>query len=119
MHMSLTKPRRPRHTVEELTALLDADHPDLDYEIDGQWVWVLGNFKGDAHADTRKALKALGFRFKKGGVHELPSGETSRWGNSCTRPTPPKNRGRERSLSLINPQPETITEEVADLLASW
>lgn len=71
---------------QALVEWLEEHHPDLEFEQDRHWLWVIADLRQDVA--TRTSLKAKGFIFARRGGHTLPSGRLGTWGNSCDSPTP-------------------------------
>ena len=62
-------------------------HPQLHLvaEADKKWLWLPVDLRNDPA--TRESIKSFGFRYKRNGVHLLPSGKGGTWGNACDAPT--------------------------------
>lgn len=110
--------------MEEIIAILEERHPQLEWECERAWIWVTSDI-GPAHrvrgcacaecqkrAAIRKALgkEGLGFRFAKSG-HVCPSGAVAYWGHSCTHPVPFRRRRKGVTSSS---REETINQSVPD-----
>lgn len=90
-----------------------ANHPELHAaaEQEREWLWLIGDLRGDHNKAVRDSIKAYGFKFVPGS-HILPSGNVSHWGHSCSHPTRfGKRKGK-------GGQPSTTTKELdADTLS--
>jgi hypothetical protein len=81
--------------ITEVLAWLQANHPELHAaaEIERDWLWLSCDLRGDHNKAVRDSIGKYGFRFCKRG-HTLPSGRTSHWAHSCTKPIPFKHHGK-------------------------
>lgn len=99
--------------MEEVCAQLDALWPNLEYEADRSWLWVVSDLaplhrKCDCAECARRAQirkdigpRGIGFSYAPNG-HQCPSGAVSRWGHRCDRPTRFLRRAKGRSEHEAN-----------------
>ena len=104
---------------------LECSHTDIKVEAEKDWLWVIEPDLAPAHqvkggckceecvarAAKREVLKGIGFRFAFQ-PHNLPSGKTSRWGHSCTRPTRFKKSNRGKGAA--SPREEKPDDDLAE-----
>jgi hypothetical protein len=94
-------------SIDEVLAALERDWPQVEWEVDRSWVWVVSDLKplhpkGCAcatcveRAAIRKAIgrEGLGFIFAPRG-HVCPSGAVGYFGHHCERPIRFRRRDKE------------------------
>lgn len=105
--------------MEVLLQDLEANFPELEWEVDRDWVWLTSDL-GPLHRNkcvceicaertrirTAIGKNGLGFSFAPRG-HAMESGATGMWAHRCTHPTKFKRRSKGRSESA----PESATTE--------
>lgn len=83
----------------------------LDYDEEGDWVWVTSNLRNDP--DVRECLKAIGFRFA-GPKSKHPS----QWGNSCLKPTRVRRSGKAKAIKSSDKDDDTNTKPTRSALSN-
>jgi hypothetical protein len=108
--------------MEELLDQLEANHPDLEAEIDREWCWIITDLaphRGKCEcaqcverAAIRKAIgkEGLGFIFARNG-HTCPSGAVSYWGHHCTHPVKFRRRNKGPASQADS---NTTSEQIGD-----
>jgi len=119
--------------LEEVIAALKRDWPQVQWERDKNWIWIVSDLKPlhpkgctcppcAERAAIRKAIgrEGLGFIFGPRG-HKCPSGAVGFFGHHCESPTKFRRRDKNgKSGESHNPAGTTDTTEQlsdADLLA--
>jgi hypothetical protein len=100
--------------IDEVLAALERDWPQVEWEVDRMWVWVVSDLKPlhpkgctcapcTERAAIRKAIgrEGLGFIFAPRG-HVCPSGAVGHFGHHCERPI--KFRRRDKRSKSSEPQ---------------
>jgi hypothetical protein len=107
--------------MDELIDQLETNYPELEWEVERSWVWLLTDLaplhKGKCQCEEcarRAALRlaigrqGLGFSYAPRG-HQCPSGAISYWGHRAEHPT--KFRHHKKTKGS---EPATETSEVSD-----
>ncbi len=88
--------------IDDVLAALERDWPQVEWEIDRSWVWVVSDLAPHsvaqhqgvtvcAQCDERRAIRkalckdGLGFIYAKNG-HTCPSGAVGYYGHHCEKP---------------------------------
>ncbi len=110
--------------MADVVAWLDTEHPELIYEIERDWVWIVANLAPLHRKCTcvqcaqrsviRRQLVEFGFIYAPAG-HELESGEVSHWAHHCEHPIRFKRRGKAGGPAEQDGKSETISDD--ELLA--
>lgn len=115
MKAKVKRPHLPLDVVEDWLA---ENFPELvpDSEVQGAWLWLVTDLRGEHNKAKREALKAQGFRFAPRMDHKLPSGRIGLWANACEKPT--RFRGGKAKTVRLDGNTNNIGEMSADQLAA-
>ena len=110
--------------IDEVLAALERDWPQVEWELDRNWVWIVSDLKPlhpkgctcapcAERAAIRKAIgkDGLGFIFGPRG-HTCPSGAVGYFGHHCECPIKFRRRGKDGRNN--EPQPPTDRRTEAD-----
>lgn len=95
--------------TDKVTEWLKENHPEVEYEVERNWVWLLGDFW--KNKEVRDSVKKYGFKYKKRGEHTLPSGATSKWAHHCDKPIAFRRHGGTEKKGSIGEE-EVSNEEL-------